>query len=168
MIYWLAVILPSTKPKPYAPRVRNIQYCRRGGGMTAERCRIERAECIGLLFGGIDVKKNTGLAAEIEADILRDYKSLADITKCFSCGYAVVNRGRRFCSDRCRQWYDDGNPGYDQDWLPFDGEQLYFGIEFPTEVMAKALNESLRFGLLHDPSAIAPTICSYIAGKVAA
>jgi hypothetical protein len=64
------------------------------------------------------VKKNTGLAAQIEADILRpDDKSSTDITKCCSCDYRMVYKGRRFCNDRCRKWYDDGNPGYAQDWL---------------------------------------------------
>jgi hypothetical protein len=36
-----------------------------------------------------------------------------------SCGYTYAadpNKGR-FCSDRCRDWYDAGNAGYRQDWL---------------------------------------------------
>jgi hypothetical protein len=35
------------------------------------------------------------------------------ISKCFSCGWSFVNKpSKKFCSQRCRDWYDDGNAGY--------------------------------------------------------
>jgi hypothetical protein len=43
-----------------------------------------------------------------------------NIIACFSCGYTFVYQGRRgelngrFCSMRCRDWYDDGNPSHEQ------------------------------------------------------
>jgi predicted nucleic acid-binding Zn ribbon protein len=43
-----------------------------------------------------------------------------NIIACFSCGYTFVYRGRqgelngRFCSMRCQDWYDAGNPSYEQ------------------------------------------------------
>jgi len=42
-----------------------------------------------------------------------------DIVECMSCGYTYVHKPSkgRFCSDRCREWYDAGNPGFRQDWL---------------------------------------------------
>jgi hypothetical protein len=40
-----------------------------------------------------------------------------DITNCFMCGYGMLNRGSRFCSDRCRDFYDAGEPGHEQNWL---------------------------------------------------
>jgi hypothetical protein len=64
--------------------------------------------------------KQSEIASAIERDLLRrvdDGKSSADITKCFSCGYGMVYKGRCFCSDRCCDWYNAGNPGYAQDWL---------------------------------------------------
>lgn len=58
------------------------------------------------------------LATVIERDILKANDcSSPDTTKCFSCDHSILYRGSRFCSDRCRAWYDDGNPGFDQDWL---------------------------------------------------
>jgi hypothetical protein len=32
----------------------------------------------------------------------------SDIIDCFSCGRSMVYRGRRFCSDHCREWFDAG------------------------------------------------------------
>jgi hypothetical protein len=32
--------------------------------------------------------------------------------ECFSCGRGMAYRGSRFCSDRCRDWYDAGNPWF--------------------------------------------------------
>ena len=62
--------------------------------------------------------KNTGLAAVIEHDLLRDEKVSRDyITKCCACGAGMIYSGNRFCSDRCRDYYDAGNPGLSQDCL---------------------------------------------------
>jgi hypothetical protein len=62
--------------------------------------------------------RRSEIAAVIERDLLRDDDDKgSDAIKCFSCGYGMVYRGSRFCSRRCRDWYDTGNPGYAQDWL---------------------------------------------------
>lgn len=62
--------------------------------------------------------RNTGLASEIERDLLRDKEPPRhNIVACFMCGYMFVYRGSRFCSDRCRDFYDAGEPGHEQDWL---------------------------------------------------
>jgi hypothetical protein len=59
--------------------------------------------------------KQAAIAAVIERDLLRGESAPAiDITKCFSCGYSMVYRGNRFCSERCREWFDAGNPSYEQ------------------------------------------------------
>ena len=59
--------------------------------------------------------RNTGLAAAIEADLLRQDRQRADITSCFQCGHGMMYRDSRFCSDRCRDFYDAGNAGFAQD-----------------------------------------------------
>jgi predicted nucleic acid-binding Zn ribbon protein len=68
--------------------------------------------------------RNTGLAAQIEADILCEQSARADLVKCFMCGRGMIYRGSRFCSDSCRNFYDSGAAGHFQDWLqppdPFD------------------------------------------------
>jgi predicted nucleic acid-binding Zn ribbon protein len=62
--------------------------------------------------------KTAAIAAAIERDLLRaDDAPSTNIVTCFSCGFSMTYRGSRFCSDRCRDWYDVGNPGCDQDWL---------------------------------------------------
>ena len=33
---------------------------------------------------------------------------------CWSCGTTYINRGRHFCSIRCQEWFDAGNPTYEQ------------------------------------------------------
>jgi hypothetical protein len=65
--------------------------------------------------------KQAAIASAIERDLLRDddAKPRTNIAECMSCGFtyaAKPNKGR-FCSDRCRAWYDAGNAGYRQDWL---------------------------------------------------
>lgn len=63
--------------------------------------------------------RQSEIAAVIERDILRrddgDKKNKA--IECFACGRGMIYRGHHFCSTQCRQWYGDGNPGHDQDWL---------------------------------------------------
>jgi hypothetical protein len=51
-----------------------------------------------------------------------------DIIDCFSCGRSMVYRAPRAdgssgrcCSDRCREWFDAGNPAYE----PLDTRKLY-------------------------------------------
>jgi hypothetical protein len=62
--------------------------------------------------------KQSDVAAVIERDLLRvDVRPPNNTVQCFSCGYGMTCRGSRFCSDRCREWYDAGNPGFAQDWL---------------------------------------------------
>jgi hypothetical protein len=64
------------------------------------------------------IMRQSDIAAVIERDLLRsDSEQPTNTTKCFSCGYGMVYRGNRFCSDRCRNWYDAGNPGDEQGWL---------------------------------------------------
>src|SRR5262249_7734767 len=60
--------------------------------------------------------KQSAIAPVIERDLLRqDTASPSiDITKCFSCGYSMRYRGNRFCSERCREWFDAGNLSYEQ------------------------------------------------------
>jgi hypothetical protein len=59
--------------------------------------------------------KQAAIAAVIERDLLRREDSpTIDITKCFSCGYSMIYRSNRFCSERCREWFDAGNPSYEQ------------------------------------------------------
>ena len=58
---------------------------------------------------------NTGLAADIERDLLRSKESSHNIVACISCGHGHLYKGRRgdlngrFCSLRCQEWYDAGN-----------------------------------------------------------
>jgi hypothetical protein len=33
---------------------------------------------------------------------------------CFSCGRTYIYRRGRFCSERCREWFDAGNQPYDR------------------------------------------------------
>lgn len=62
--------------------------------------------------------KQAAIANVIERDLLRaDDATRTDITKCVMCGYGMVYRGNRFCSDTCRAFYDDGNASLEQDWL---------------------------------------------------
>jgi hypothetical protein len=68
--------------------------------------------------------KTDKLADALKADLLRRTpKKSTSIEQCFSCGRSFTYRGPvgdnsgRFCSDRCREWYDAGNPAYDSDYL---------------------------------------------------
>ena len=57
------------------------------------------------------------LAEAILADRNRPTAERTDIAKCFMCGTGMMYRGTRFCSDRCRDFYVSGEPGFEQDWL---------------------------------------------------
>jgi hypothetical protein len=57
------------------------------------------------------------LAAAILADRARtDTPSRANAVECFTCGHGMIYHGQRFCSDRCRDYFDAGNHGHVQDW----------------------------------------------------
>jgi hypothetical protein len=58
------------------------------------------------------------LAAVIERDLLSDDEKsrVTETTSCFMCGIGMIDRGSRFCSHRCRLYYDSGAPGYAQDY----------------------------------------------------
>jgi hypothetical protein len=65
--------------------------------------------------------KQSDIAAIIERDLLRDEtRPAANIVACRSCGFTFCYRGRQgdlngnFCSRRCQDWYDAGNPSYEQ------------------------------------------------------
>ena len=53
------------------------------------------------------------LAANLLADRQRE-RPKHDIVACWSCGTTYINRGRHFCSMRRQDWFDDGNPTYEQ------------------------------------------------------
>jgi hypothetical protein len=57
------------------------------------------------------------LAAAIIADNERraakaDDSKREPFAECFACGRGMTYRGNRFCSTRCRDWYDAGNPSF--------------------------------------------------------
>jgi hypothetical protein len=52
------------------------------------------------------------LAANLLADRERE-RPKHDIVACWSCGTTYINRGRHFCSTRCQEWFDAGNPTYE-------------------------------------------------------
>jgi hypothetical protein len=64
--------------------------------------------------------KTEQLAAALLADRNKTVQERTDIITCFACGYSFVYRGRqgelngRFCSMRCQDWYDAGNPSYER------------------------------------------------------
>lgn len=51
------------------------------------------------------------------ADRERDQTETQNIAQYFMCNHGMVYRGKRFCSDCCRDYYDDGNAGCAQTWL---------------------------------------------------
>ena len=57
------------------------------------------------------------LAAVLLADRDRPAQHRDDIVKCFMCGHSMLYRGSCFCGDRCRGFYDSGDPAYEQEWL---------------------------------------------------
>jgi hypothetical protein len=64
--------------------------------------------------------KNTGLAAEIERDLLRSNSASArhSVAACRACGRSYSNRrDSDCCSPRCAQWLADGNPPYDPQYV---------------------------------------------------
>jgi endogenous inhibitor of DNA gyrase (YacG/DUF329 family) len=57
--------------------------------------------------------KQSAIAAVIERDLLRSNDSpLITTVQCFSCGHGMTYRRSRFCSDRCREWFDAGSLAY--------------------------------------------------------
>jgi len=63
--------------------------------------------------------KQADIAAAIERDLLRvdDGRPSTEVVECFMCGYGMTYKRSRFCLDRCCDYFDAGNPGYRQDWL---------------------------------------------------
>jgi hypothetical protein len=57
-------------------------------------------------------REQSSLAKTIERDILRD-DPRSDAAKCFQCARGVVGGGSRFCSERCRGYFDAGFPAQD-------------------------------------------------------
>jgi hypothetical protein len=53
------------------------------------------------------------LAANLLADRQRE-RPQHDIVACWSCGTTYINRGPHFCSTRGQEWFDAGNPPYEQ------------------------------------------------------
>jgi predicted nucleic acid-binding Zn ribbon protein len=49
------------------------------------------------------------LASALLADRNRIKVERTDVVRCFTCGYGMIYRGSRFCSERCRDFYDAGN-----------------------------------------------------------
>jgi predicted nucleic acid-binding Zn ribbon protein len=62
------------------------------------------------------MSKAERLAAAILADWQRTTPDRTDIGACFMCGRGMIYRGTRFCSDRCRDHFDTGAPGHEQEW----------------------------------------------------
>jgi hypothetical protein len=66
--------------------------------------------------------RKADIATVIERDLLHTEEKIAKhtIIKCFSCGRSHIydgwNDDGMFCSEYCREWYDNGNPGFLQDW----------------------------------------------------
>jgi hypothetical protein len=61
------------------------------------------------------VVKERDVADVIRRDLLRTTDApTVDVTKCYSCGHSMLARRGRFCSDRCRDWYDAGRPSFDE------------------------------------------------------
>jgi hypothetical protein len=50
------------------------------------------------------------LAAALLADRNREEKPDGRIIACFICGYGFIKKNGLFCSDKCRAWFDAGNP----------------------------------------------------------
>jgi hypothetical protein len=73
---------------------------------------------------------------KLTAAILHDHNRAGDrssqnIANCFSCGQSMIYRGPqgddngRFCSSRCREWYDAGNPPYDPNYASKSNPRWY-------------------------------------------
>ena len=74
-------------------------------------------------------------AAQIEADRQAHIaRPKYEAPTCFSCGRGFAYKGPqgddsgRFCSARCREWYDAGNPAYE----PLDTDRFYSLPKGPT------------------------------------
>ena len=83
------------------PADRGIRQRRRG------RASIADAGERGLDVSKQMTKRTERLAEAILADRNRPSAERTDIAKCFMCGTGMMYRGSRFCSPRCRDFYDD-------------------------------------------------------------
>ena len=83
--------------------------------------------------------KQSALAAVLKRDLLRtdNSKPSAIITECFSCGFGIRYRGSRFCSERCREWFDAGRLPYSAPRIGYcwrDGRLMKMGSRgFPID-----------------------------------
>jgi hypothetical protein len=68
-------------------------------------------------LGELKMSRVKRLTEALLADRHRGETERTDITKCFMCGFGMLYRGSSFCSDRCRDFYDAGEPGHEQNWL---------------------------------------------------
>jgi predicted nucleic acid-binding Zn ribbon protein len=66
--------------------------------------------------GPQQLSRTERLARALIADRNCEAASRADISECVVCGHGMLYRGSRFCSDRCREFYDTGAPGHLEDW----------------------------------------------------
>jgi hypothetical protein len=58
------------------------------------------------------------LAAEIKRELLAKPKAKPAAQECFSCGRSYGAHGDGgFCSPRCREWFDAGNPPCDRSYV---------------------------------------------------
>ena len=61
--------------------------------------------------------RQSDIAAVIERDLLRAEVPKPAAVTCFMCGRGMTYCNSRFCSDRCRAYYDIGGAAVGQDWL---------------------------------------------------
>jgi endogenous inhibitor of DNA gyrase (YacG/DUF329 family) len=63
-------------------------------------------------------RKRAALAAQIEREILADQFAVKPQRSplCFTCGREFTKAESRFCSDRCRDVFDNGAPPFDADY----------------------------------------------------
>jgi hypothetical protein len=75
---------------------------------------------------------------KLTAAILHDHDRAGDrspqnLANCFSCGQSMIYRGSqgddsgRFCSTRCREWHDAGNPPWDSHYAG-KSNPLWYGL----------------------------------------
>ena len=67
-----------------------------------------------------------GIAASIERDLLTARPERQTYPECFSCGRTFTPKVHaRFCSERCREWFDNGNPPHDPHYASKTNQRWY-------------------------------------------
>ena len=98
--------------------------------------------------------RESDIAAVIERDLLqRDDAKTSNTIECFACGRGITYKASRFCSQRCRDLYDSGNPGHRQDWLRQSKSNAPFRVVAPPGV---EIGSMYHFGK-SDLAAVRPT-----------